>query len=81
VTAAAIIETGTLLKVVLISLAAGSGIAILFGVAVTGSSALVETLRARRRWAAAAWAAVTALCVAGSIGAVVLAIVVMASKR
>ena len=80
-TAAVIVETGKLLKVVAISLAAGSGVAILFGLGVTGASSVLETWRAGRRAAAAGWAAVTLVCAAGSGGAVVLALVVMASKR
>ena len=52
----AIVEVGTLLKVVLYSLALGLGIAVVFAVGVSSANGLMDALRERRTLAGAAWA-------------------------
>jgi hypothetical protein len=76
----AIVETGPLAKVVLYSLLAGVGIAVIFGLGVSGAAGLLDALRERRTTAGAAWAALTVVCLAGALAAVVLGIVVMTTK-
>jgi hypothetical protein len=78
--AAAIIATSALGKVVLYSLASGVGIAVIFGLGVSSAAGLLESLRERRTAASAAWGVVTLVCVAGTLAAVVLGIVVMSEK-
>lgn len=80
-TTAAIVEGGTLLKVVLLSLAAGTGVAVTFGAGVAGAANLMEAMRRRRTGAIAGWGAITALCVGVALAAVVLGLVAMAAKR
>ena len=77
---AAIVDTNTLGKVVVSSLASGVGIAAIFGAGISSAGAFVDALRERRTAAGAAWAALAVLCVAGALGAVVLGIVVMTTK-
>jgi hypothetical protein len=81
VSLAAIVEGGTLLKVVLFSLAAGGGIAVIFGAGVAGAANAAEALRRGRGASAAFWGTLTALCVVVAAGSVVLGIVAMAAKR
>jgi hypothetical protein len=76
----AIVETETLLKVVLYSFALGLGVAVVFAVGVSSASGLLDALRARRTVVAAAWAVLAAACMSGVLGAVALGIVVMSQK-
>jgi hypothetical protein len=78
---AAIVDTTTIGKVVLYSLLSGVGIAVIFGLGVSSAAGLLEALRQRRNVAGAAWGLLAATCVAAALGAIVLAIVVMSSKR
>jgi hypothetical protein len=77
---ASIINTTKILKVALYSLAAGVGIAVVYGAGVAGAAALAESLRRRRTAISAAWAVLTVACVLGSLAAVVLGVVVLSSK-
>jgi hypothetical protein len=76
----AIVETGTLAKVVLYSLLAGVGIAVVFGAGVSSAASLLEALRERRSVAGAAWGALTAVCALVALAAMVLGVVVMTAK-
>ena len=76
----AIVETGTLLKVVLYSLALSLGVAVVFGIGVSSAAGLLDAMRARRTLAGAAWAALGAVCTGAVLAAVVLGIIVMAKK-
>jgi hypothetical protein len=76
----AIVEVGTLLKVVLYSLALGLGIAVVFAVGVSSANGLMDALRERRTLAGAAWAVLAVACMSGVLAAVVLGIFVMARK-
>jgi hypothetical protein len=76
----AIVETETLLKVVVYSFALGLGGAVVFAVGVSSVSGLLDALRARRTVVAAAWAVLTAACMSGVLAAVALGIVVMSQK-
>jgi hypothetical protein len=78
---AAIVDTTTIGKVVLYSLLSGVGIAVIFGLGVSSAAGLLEALRQRRNAAGAAWGLLAATCVAAALGAIVLGIVVMSSKR
>ncbi len=77
---AAIVEWGTIGKVVLYSLVAGVGISVIFGLGVSSAAGLMDAMRARRGTAAIGWGVLAGLCIAGSLGAVVLGIVVMTTK-
>ena len=79
-TQAAIVNTTTLGKVALYSLAFGVGIAVVFGLAVSSTASLADSLRQRRSVASVAWAALAVTCVACAIAAVVLGIVVLSRK-
>jgi hypothetical protein len=77
----AIVETGTLAKVILYSLVSGVGIAILFGTGIASAGSLLDALRERRTAAGAAWGVLTVACLAVMLGIIVFAILVMSTKR
>jgi hypothetical protein len=77
---ASIVNTTTLGKAILYSLAAGIGIAVIFGAGVSSAASLVDAMRDRRTFASAAWATVALICVLAAAGAVVLGIVLMTEK-
>jgi len=77
---AAIVDTKTLAKVIVYSLVAGVGIAVIFGLGVSSVAAVLEALRERRTLAGAMWGTLATICIAGAFAAVVLGIVVMSSK-
>ena len=77
---AAITDTTTIVKVVLYSAVVGIGIVTIFGLGVTSAAGLLEARRRRSSTATLAWGALTVGCVAASVGAVVLGIIVMSSK-
>ncbi len=77
---AAVVNTTTLGKTILYSLAAGIGIAVIFGAGVSSAASLVDAMRERRTVASAAWATVALICVLCVAGAVVLGIVLMTEK-
>jgi hypothetical protein len=78
---ATIVNTGTLLKVVLYSLIAGVGITSVFALGVTSAAGMLEAVRRRRSAIGAAWGVLMLACLAVSAAAIVLAIVVMSSKK
>jgi hypothetical protein len=77
---ATIIETRTLAKVVLYSVVAGVGVAVIFGAGVSSAASLFDALREHRSGAGMAWGALTVLCLVLVLGVVVLGIVVMSTK-
>ena len=77
---ASIVNTTTLGKVALYSLAFGVGIAVAFGLGVSSAASLVESMRQRRSAASFAWGALAVSCIACALAAVVLGIVVLSSK-
>ena len=77
----AIVETGTLAKVVLYSLVSGVGIALLFGTGIASAASLLDALREHRSAAGAAWGALTVGCLVIALAIIVFGIVVMSSKR
>lgn len=77
---AAILDTGTLGKVVLYSLIAGVGVTVVFGLGVSSAAGLVEAVRQRRTLATALWGFTTAVCLVASLTAIVLGIVVIAAR-
>jgi hypothetical protein len=76
----AIVNTTTLGKTILYSLAAGIGIAVVFGAGVSSAAGLVDAVRDRRTAATAAWATAALICLLCAAGAVVLGIVLMTQK-
>jgi hypothetical protein len=80
IAAAAIVDVRTLGKVILYALIAGVGVTVVFGLGVSSAAGLLDAVRERRTLATALWAVTAALCLAGSLGAIVLGVVVMASK-
>lgn len=77
---AAIVETGTLAKVALYSLAAGIGVSVVVGAGISSIASLLDAVRERRTAATAAWGALAALCLAVAAAVVVLGLIVMAAK-
>jgi hypothetical protein len=76
----AIIETGTLLKVIGYSLAAGIGISVVVGAGISSIASLLDAVRERRTAAGAAWGALATVCLTAAVAVVALGLVVMASK-
>jgi CHASE2 domain-containing sensor protein len=76
----AIVDTTTLGKAVAYSLAAGIGIAAIFGAGVTSAAALLEARRDGRTLAELAWGALALVCLLGAGAAIVLGSVVMTQK-
>ena len=77
---AVVVETKELLETVVASLVAGVGVTAVFSVAIWGAARFVELSRGDRPVAAGAAAALGVLALAATLGAVVVGIVVMASK-
>jgi uncharacterized membrane protein len=77
---AAILDARTLAKVVLYSLVSGVGVSAVFALGVSSVAGLADALRQRRTAVGALWALTAFVCLAASVAAIVLGIVVMASK-
>jgi hypothetical protein len=77
---ASIVDWATLGKVAVYSLAAGIGIAAIFGLGVSSAAALLDSVREHRPAASVAWGALAVLCVGCALAIVVLGVVVMAEK-
>ncbi len=75
-----IVNTTTLGKAIAYSLAAGIGIAVIFGAGVTSAAGLLDARRDGRTLAELAWGALAIVCVLGAGAAIVLGIVVMTEK-
>jgi predicted membrane metal-binding protein len=80
-TYAAIVDTGTLLKVVAYALGAGIGVSVVVGAGVSSVASLLDAMRERRTTAGAAWAMLALACLAVAAAVVVLGLIVMTSKR
>jgi hypothetical protein len=76
-----IVDWGTLGKVVLYSLGAGVGVALCFSVAVVGATRFAVARRAGAALPAAVYGAITTLGLLATTAAVVIGIIVMASKK
>jgi hypothetical protein len=77
---ATVVDTKALLDVVWSSLLAGVGIAALFSLAIVGATRFSDMRRDGRMLEAGMFAALMALALGASAAAVVLGVVVMASK-
>lgn len=77
---ATIVDVATLGKVILYSLIAGIGVSLVFALGVSSAAGLIDALRQRRSLATALWGGSAAVCLAGFLAAIVLGVVVMASK-
>ena len=77
---ATVVDTKALLDVVWSSLLAGVGIAALFSLAIVGAARFSDMRRDGRMLEAGMFAALMALALGASAAAVVLGVVVMASK-
>jgi predicted membrane metal-binding protein len=80
IAAAAILDARTLGKVILYALIAGVGVSAVFALGVSSAAGLVDAVRDRRTLAVAAWGVTAIVCLAGSLGAVVLGVVVLSAK-
>jgi hypothetical protein len=80
IAAAAILDASTLGKVILYALIAGVGVTVVFALGVSSAAGLADAVRQRRTVAGALWGFTAVLCLVGSLGAVVLGVVVMSSK-
>jgi uncharacterized membrane protein len=77
---AAIADTKALLQVVVASLVAGVGVAVAFSLVILGATRFVDLRRNERSLEAAAFGLLAALCLLASMAAVVIGLIVMASK-
>jgi hypothetical protein len=80
IAASTIVDTTTLGKVILYSLIAGVGVSVVFALGVSSAAGLVDAVRQRRTLTGVLWGTIAAVCLAGSLAAMVLGIVVMSSK-
>ncbi|MET0761231.1 MAG: hypothetical protein ABWZ63_02730 [Thermoleophilaceae bacterium] len=74
---ASIVDTGDLLEVIWVSLAAGIGVTAVYGLAIVGATRAIELGRAGRSGEAALFGALGVIAMAAVVGAVVLGIVVL----
>jgi len=77
---ATIVDGSTLGKVILYSLIGGVGISTVFALGVSSAAGMVDAFRRRRTVAGGIWAATAVVCLAVSVAAIVLGIVVMSAK-
>lgn len=77
---ATVLDTGDLLEVVWVSLAAGIGVTAAFGLAIVGSTRAMELGRHGRPGEAIAFGAIGVLAMAAVIAAIVYGIVVLTDK-
>ena len=77
---ATLVETQQLVETVVASLIAGIGVTAVFAIAIWGGARFAEHNRNDRPLAAGGAAAVAVIALLGTLGAVVLGIVVMTSK-
>jgi hypothetical protein len=77
---ATIVDLGTLGKVILYSLIAGVGVSLVFSLGISSAAGLVDAVRQRRTLAGALWGLTAVVCLAGSLAAIVLGLVVMSTK-
>ena len=77
---AVVVQTKELIQTVVASVVAGVGVTFAYSVAIWGAARFADLSRSERPVAAAAAAAVGALALAVTLGAVVVGIVVMTNK-
>jgi hypothetical protein len=77
---ATIVDTTALGKVVLWSLVTGLGITTMFAVGVASAAGIVDALRRRRPVVSFTLAAIALITAIGTVAAIVLGLVVMATK-
>jgi hypothetical protein len=75
---ASIVDTGDLLEVIWVSLAAGIGVTAVYGLAIVGATRAIELGRVGRSGEAALFGALGVVAMAAVVAAVVLGIVVLA---
>ncbi|MDQ6775919.1 MAG: hypothetical protein M3071_06810 [Actinomycetota bacterium] len=80
IAATTILDARTLEKVILYALIAGVGVSVVFALGVSSAAGLVDAVRQRRTLATALWGITAFLCLAGSLAAVVLGVVVIAER-
>ena len=73
-----IVDTGDLLEVIWVSLAAGIGVTAVYGLAIFGAARAIDLGRASRSGAATLFGALGVVAMAAVVAAVVLGIVVLA---
>ncbi len=78
--AAALVDTHALIKVILYSLGAGVGIAIVFGAGVSSAANLLEAVRARQNALSTVWGVLTIVFIAAVIAVIVLGLIVLSAK-
>ncbi len=76
---ATIVNVTTLAQAVIYSLVAGVGLAVAYGVAVTGTAGLLDAVRSHRTAVAIAWGACVVVCAAVVVGGIAAGIIVMAN--
>ena len=79
-TTADVVNTGDLLELVWVSLAAGIGVTAAFGLAIVGSTRAFELGRERRAGEAAVFAALGVLAMAAVVAAIVYGLVLLIDK-
>ncbi len=77
---AVIVETQELLRTVIASVVAGVGVTVIFSIAIWGAVRFSDFSRDERPIAAVSAAAVCALALAATLGAVVVGLIVMTGK-
>ena len=78
--AAEVVDWGSLLEVIVVSLVGGVGVTAAFSLAVLGAVRSVDSARERRPVAAGAFGAVAIAALAGCLAATVYGIAILASK-
>ena len=77
---ASVVDTGALLNVVWVSIAAGVGLSLVFSVTIAGAARASLHRRDGRTTAAMAWSVVASLCALICAAAVILGVIVMLHK-
>jgi len=78
--AAEVVDWGSLLEVIVVSLVGGVGVTAAFSLAVLGAVRSVDSARERRPVAAGVFGAVAIAALAGCLAAIVYGIAIMVSK-
>jgi hypothetical protein len=75
-----VVEVQELWRTVVAALAAGVGVTVIFSLAIFGATHFADARRDRHPLASSAAAVLTVVCLAATVGSVVLGIFVMTSK-
>jgi hypothetical protein len=78
--AAEIVDWGSLLEIVVVSLVAGVGLTAVFSIAVLGAVRSVDSARDGRRITAGAFGAITLVALAACLAAIVYGVAIMVAK-